>query len=292
MAAELREETGSKYVKHAPANKRLVGEYPISHPEDTEQFLLRAAIGLPTGEFLLLDRANKHIKLIDVNFQCLAIMKFATYPFDVCASKKRRNEYYVTEPEAQTVFCIMAGNGRITKYKSWRVFEDCRGITCWKSGIALSVMREGFKGTLGFLDYELKMKKKVWESELHIDLFKAPWYLESTNDGNQVVVSDQGNHSVICIEAKTLTIVFIFKSENLIGPRTLTVDQSDNIYVIGSSETCHNVVKITSEGKLKGILLSRKEKLNYPSGIAYSAKYGAVLLQRNRQNPTVCLYAV
>ncbi|XP_060552563.1 uncharacterized protein LOC132713876 [Ruditapes philippinarum] len=290
--AEFSEEVGAKFVKQAPPINRLVGEYPVSHADDTRPFLLRASIVLYTGEMLLLDRANKHIKLLDTNFKCLSVMKFTTYPFDICASNRKRNEFYVTEPEAQTVFCIMAGNGRMTKYKSWRIDEDCRGITCWKSGIALSVMRDGFRGTLGFLSYECKIKRKVWESELHAELFKAPWYLASIRDGDQVVVSDQGNHSVICVDAKTTNVIFIYKSDILIGPRTLTVDSEDNIYVIGSSETCHNVVKITPAGKLKGVLLSRRDKLNYPSGISYSMKDRAVVLQRNHDKPTVSIFRI
>lgn len=133
---------------------------------------------------------------------------------------------------------------------------------------------------------------KVYETELQTQLFRAPWYLESIRGGNQVVVSDQGNNSVICIEANSLNVIFIFKSENLIGPRTLTVDDEDNIYVIGSSETCHNVVKISPEGKMRGILVSRKDKLNYPSGIAYNVKAGALVLQGNREKSTVCIYTV
>jgi hypothetical protein len=153
-------------------------------------------------------------------------------------------------------------------------------------------MREGFKGTLGFLDYDCKIKRKVWESEEHQDLFKAPWYLDSIRGGTQVVISDQGNHSIICMEAKTLLIIFVFKNENLIGPRTLTVDSEDNIYVIGSSERCHNVVKISSEGKLRGILLSRKDKLNYPSGISYNATHKTIVLQRNKEQATVSIYNI
>lgn len=289
MATDLHEVPGTKYVKK-PSNNRLVGEYPISHAEDKDPFLLRACEVLPTGDLLLLDKANKHIKLVDKEYNCVSVMKFSTYPFDICVSKRRKNEFYVTEPEEQTLHCIMAGQGRMTKYKTYKIFEDCRGVTCWKSGIAVSVMREGFIGTLGFLDYDGKIKKKVWESDDHRDLFKAPWYLDSIRGGNQVIVSDQGNHSVICLEVKTLLVIFLFKNENLIGPRTLTVDSEENIYVIGSSERCHNVVKISPEGKLKGIMLSRKDKLNYPSGIAYNASDNTIVLQRNRENPAISVY--
>lgn len=290
MAVDLREETGKKYVKQKPDRRIPLEQHRISHPDDTEQFLLRASLALSTGEILLLDRANKDIKLIDKCFNCVAVLKFDTYPFDICKSNRKRSEYYVTEPEMETVHCIIAGNGRIAKYKQYRIDEECRGITCWKSGVAVSVMRVGFRGTLGLLDYDFKLKRKVWESELHKELFRAPWYLESFNGGRNIVVSDQGNHSVICLDAKTLSTIFIFEHEQLIGPRTLTMDSHDNIYVIGSNEACHNVVKISPEGKLKGIFLSRKDKLNYPSGITYNKANETILLQRNRDVPTFCVY--
>lgn len=140
MAAHLHEVAGTRYVKQVPTNKRLVSQHLISHPDDTEKFSLRASIVLTTGEFLFLDKANKHIKLVDTHFKCVSVMQFNTCPFDICASNKRKSEFYVTEPEEQSIHCIMAGQGSLTKYKSWSIFEDCRGITCWKSGIALTVM--------------------------------------------------------------------------------------------------------------------------------------------------------
>ncbi|KAL4221527.1 hypothetical protein ACF0H5_019784 [Mactra antiquata] len=292
MSTELREMKSSKFVKRKSGRNLLVGEHRINHLDDTEDFILRASLVLPSGEVLLLDKANKNIKLFDQHFHCTAVLNFDTYPFDICPSNRKRSEYYVTEPEQQTVYCIMAGNGRICKYKQSRIDEDCRGITCWKSGVAISVMREGFVGTIGLLDYNFKIKRKIWETDFCTKLFRAPWYLDTIRDGSQLVISDQGNHSLICIDVRTLGTIFVVQNAVLMGPRTLAVDTNDNIYVIGSHESCHNVVKISPEGNKIDVLLSRNDKLNYPSGLSYDKFNNRLLLQRNKDKPTICLYSL
>ncbi|KAH3821750.1 hypothetical protein DPMN_123517 [Dreissena polymorpha] len=291
MSALLHAERSSKYVKRTKqGTTRSSADHVISHPDDVEPFIARASIVLPTGEVLLLDKANKNLKLLDSKFQVVAVMKFSTYPFDICASNNRKNEYYVTEPEEQSIHRIGAGQGRLALYKTKRLYEDCRGITCWKSGVAVTVMREGFIGTLGLLDYDCKIKKKMWETDTDMGLFRAPWYLESIRGGTQLVVSDQGKNSVFGIECKTLAVLFVFNHPNLVGPRTLAVDVNDNIYVIGSSETCHNVIKITPDGQLKGVLLTRKDKLNYPAALSYGAKNNCLVLQKDREKPNISVY--
>ena len=291
MDGKLHAQKGPTY-KNKQTGSRLVARHSISGPGDSKTLNLQAFIVFGSSGFVLIDKSNKDIKLIDSDFKVIDSLQLKTRPFDLCMANRSISEFYVTEPEAEVVHCIKVHKNKMKVKRSMVIDEDCRGITCWKSGLAVSVMIEGFTGTLGVLDYDCNISRKTWQTDIGTRLFRAPWYLSSNCEGNNIVVSDQGNHSVICIEALTLHIVFVLKNADLHGPRSVVCDLNDNIYVIGSSERCHNVVKISRTGKLVDILLSRGDKLNYPSGLAFSPNDNTILLQANRERPLVSVYEI
>ena len=293
MAAHLKAEPAPRFVKKkAPSSNQFVSEHFINHSSDTGTFLLKASTVLPNHGIVCIDKTNKNIKLCDFNFSCMAVLKLNTCPFDVCASNKNSSEVYVTEPEREMIHRIKVLKHELKIVQSMDIEEDCRGITCWTSGLAVTVMRPGFVGTFGLLGYDGKVKKKTFETDEHVNLFRAPWYIASTKEGSEVVISDQGNHSVICLQVKSLTVRFVFKCDRLVGPRSLALDSTGFIYVVGSSEGCHNVVVISADGRFVGVMLSRADRLNYPSGLAYNPINSTIHLQRDRDSATISVYAV
>lgn len=290
MATSMRSKKGPKYVKSRKPSKPLFREYPVNHDADRKSLVVRACTVLTSGQIILLDKANKNIKLLNERFQCIAVLKLATSAFDICKSNRRASEFYVTEPEQQTIRRITAEKAQLKIKRSHKIFEECRGITCWMSGLAVTVMQENFLGTLGLLDYDFSLKKKVFESDIG-GLFRAPWYLESIADGSQVVVSDQGNGSILCLDCKTFQIIFKFCNiGTLCNPRSLTCDTKDNIYVIGGDTVIQYVVKLSSKGKLERVFVEPKYGLNFPYGIAYLPSENALLLQRDREKPNICIF--
>lgn len=282
-----------KYVKSKKANKRPLLHHAITHADDTKPFSLRAGAALSAEE--IIDKGNNNIKLLDKNFKCIDVMTLPTYPFDICASNKHLSEFYVTEPEGKSVHCIGVNKNRLKTVRSHVIYEDVRGITCWKAGVAVTVMRDGFRGTLGLLNYNFDIKKKVFESVLHRNLFKAPWHLESIKNGCQIVVSDQGNHSVTCLDCETLQIVFIVSSKSsvhLYGPRALTHDADDNIYVItsGMFGDLHQFAKISPDGTVISKVSEVENLTNRPSGIFYCAWVNALLFQADKTRETLDVY--
>ena len=143
--------------------------------------------------------------------------------------------------------------------------------------VACKVPRQRGTGEILILDKEGNIKRKLG---VHADgtcMFDAPTHIAVNKASKNVIVTDRDASAVTCL-APDGSVIYQFKSPDLLRPRGVYIDAVGNALVCGESST--NVVILTSDGKMHGTLLKDKhtEIRRQPCSIDLDESNGKILI--------------
>ncbi|XP_063435609.1 tripartite motif-containing protein 2-like [Mytilus trossulus] len=123
----------------------------------------------------------------------------------------------------------------------------------------------------------------------HIDHPGLVWSLSAVFNG-KIYYSDffDDDDVLHCINLDG-TNIFSYQHPELIGPTGVAVDTHGNVYVAGLSS--NNVHQLSGDGTLLSIILTKKDGIKYPRGMAYNREKRELLLI-NQDRKIIQFYAI
>ena len=277
-----------KHVK-----KKSVGflaEHDIRLTTDKNKSLICSSLVLSSGDIVIADNNNKILKLYDNEFRIISVLQLSQFPTDMCISNKSLDEIYVTDID--TIHLINVEEG-LNDIGPVRLDGQKWGITTWKNGLVVGItlkvkgaqendklgtMRMMDKNMIRLLNFEGFVVRTLTNDTLSNFSIVCPFHMTSAYGGQRIVVSDSGTNQVTCLDVDG-GIVFIYKDRELKVPTSLATDGHGSIYIIG--QYTGNVHQISENGVKLGIILSDKDGLRWPGGIAYDNWNNKLILQTN-----------
>ncbi|XP_053405073.1 uncharacterized protein LOC128558867 [Mercenaria mercenaria] len=252
-------------AKHKQAVLRT--EFNIRAASDKEICSIHASAVLGNGFIVLADLKNSNLKLFDPDKRtCTAVLKLEKGPRDICASNVNDTDLYVNEAGVKGIHLINTIDFSISK--TLPTEGECYGVACWKRGIAVtSTSYKTYYGQyeLQLLDYHGRVNRKFIVGKVKNLEFNLPWYLSSNVDGQQILISDFGNHRVTCIDVDG-SVIFVYKDSDLIRPVSLSTDNENDIFVV--SQRSHCIHHLSCKGEKRGVVYA-ENSMEYPGGISF-----------------------
>ena len=267
-------------------------EHDIRLPTDKDKTLICASLVLPSGDIIIADNNNKNLKLYDNEFRIISVLQLNQFPTDMCLSNISLDEIYVTDIDTIHVISVDEGLNVIGPV---RLDGQKWGITTWKNGLAvgitlqfkdtpvqarenLGVIRMVDKNLIRLLNFEGFVVRTLTNDTLSNFSIVCPFHMSSVYGGKRIVVSDSGTNKVTCLDVDG-GIVFVYNDRELKVPTSLATDGHGSIYIIGQyTGTVH---QITENGLKLGIILSDRDGLRWPGGIAFDNWNNRLILQAN-----------
>lgn len=282
-----------KHVKKK--NAVFLADHDIKLPTDTDRAFICASLVMSSGDIVVADNNNKVLKLYDNEFRIISVLQLNQFPTDMCTSNKSLDEIYVTDID--TIHLINVEDGLnvmgpvLLDGQKW-------GITTWKGGLAVGItlkvkcVKESSVGVndqsqiiqmmdknmIRLLNFEGFIVRTLTNDTLPNFSIVCPFHLTSVYGGQRIIVSDSGTSRVTCLDTEG-GVVFVYKDRQLKVPSSLTTDGHGSIYILG--QYSGNVHQITENGVKLGIILSDKNGLRWPGGIAYDNWNNSLILQAN-----------
>lgn len=252
-----------------PIQAKFTGQKNIQMKDDNEkvQCWITGISVFPSGEIIMVDMANKKIKLFSKDFEPLSQVKLDTIPQDISISPVNVSDAYFTKPfSKEGIQKTCMSDGILSLKESFWTNGTNRGITCTKAGILTSVQDGRYHDLdinhfkIDLLDYEGNVLQSVSTDSNGFRLFKLPLYFTVDSTGKQMIVADCIKHfSYVVSVDMSGKIRFKYEgiNNNLVTPRGLTIDDEDNIYVTEWER--HNVYILSQTGKRLQVLFTHQE---------------------------------
>ncbi|XP_071167356.1 tripartite motif-containing protein 2-like [Mytilus edulis] len=123
----------------------------------------------------------------------------------------------------------------------------------------------------------------------HIDHPGLVWSLSAVFNGKIYYSDFSDDDDVLHCITLDGTNIFSYKHPQLIGPTGVAVDTHGNVYVAGLSS--NNVHQLSRDGTLLSIILTKKDGIKYPRGMAYNREKRELLLI-NQDRKIIQFYAI
>ncbi|KAH3823591.1 hypothetical protein DPMN_125399 [Dreissena polymorpha] len=236
--------------------------------DNKEQKCWITGIGVfPSGEIVMVDMANKKIKLFGKEFEYLSQAQLDTIPQDISVSPVDASCAYFTKPfSKEGIQKVVMADGKLALKEYFVTNGTNRGITCIKAGILTSVQDGRYHDVdinhfkIYLLDYTGNVLQAVSTDTNGSRLFKLPLYFTVSSNCKQLIVSDcikQNSYIVNVDMSGKIKFKYSGTNNNLITPRGLTIDDEDNIYVTEWERS--SVYILNAEGKRTQTLMSHRE---------------------------------
>ncbi|KAL4221294.1 hypothetical protein ACF0H5_019557 [Mactra antiquata] len=252
-----------------PVQTKFICQKNIKLPDDNKdvQCWITGMGVFPSGEIIMVDMANRKIKLFTKDLEFLSQIKLETIPQDISISPVNASDAYFTKPfSKEGIQKVTLSDGKLTLKESFWTNGTNRGITCTKAGILTSVQDGRYHDLdinhfkIDLLDYDGQVLQSVSTDLNGSRLFKLPLYFTVNSTGKQVIVADCIKHlSYVVSVDMTGKVRFKYEgiNNNVVTPRGLTIDDEDNIYVTEWER--HNVYILSPAGKRLQVLFSNEE---------------------------------
>ncbi|KAH3843467.1 hypothetical protein DPMN_116985 [Dreissena polymorpha] len=244
-------------------------EYNFRADIDREICSVHASAVIASGHIVLVDLKNSNIKLFNPEIRkCMSVLKFEGGPRDLCVSNKNPNEVYVAKKGVRGIHHVTSTRGVLAIKETIGTEGECSGIACIKDGLAVTTtVNKTYYGQqeLRLLEYRGRVKRRFSADKYKQIAYNMPWYLCSNMDGQRVLMSDFGNHTITCVDIDG-DVIFVFKDPALLRPASLASDANFDIFAV--SQRGHCVHHISQDGAKKGVIYSEK-MMEFPGGIAF-----------------------
>lgn len=161
--------------------------------------------------------------------------------------------------------------------KRINVNTTCSGITSTNGMLVFCSIDKGLR--------KVNLKdERIFEI---VDFAADTWsYVTSFND--RLYYTSSYRNKVVCYDINGIILWTFTDTSVLENPRSITVDDYGNVYVVGS--TSANVIVISPDGKEHRQLLSKADKLDIPWALHYDSQTRQLLVANH--NTSAFLYSV
>lgn len=228
---------------------------------------------LKGGRIVVADYLGQNVKFYDWKMlKLIDHLQLRSPPYEVCTSALDDKIVYVTVPYEHKILELELGEDNIELIKEIETEGRCYGISSYLGGIAVSLRIDDHIWQIEILDYRGNVIKVFKDDEHGRELFGFADYLITDIEGTKLYVTDGLKNAVYCFDLKKSTQISIkelyrYTDSHLKIPKSLVLDPKGNLYVVGC-ESC-NVQKISSTGEKLGVILSHRDQIENPMGIAY-----------------------
>lgn len=240
----------------------LVGEYDLKGQTDKEKCQIIASVFLENDKLVVADQGNKNIKLYDSQFTYKSSMHLVNFPVALCPSKQVISELFASS--GNTLFLIGTHQELTLIRKIDTNAPKIEGLAPWEFGIAIvfksmrsKTDRKG-KLEVHLMTYEGEVKYEIIiSSQCSVRMVTPIWYITTTNDGSELLLSDTNLNRIISIDISNWHVVYVLRGKTKGGaPRSLAMDPDGNLLVSWYGE----VHKISQFGKDLGVPVSDIDK--------------------------------
>lgn len=240
----------------------LIGEYDQKAPEDRAKCHIIASVFLGNDKLVVADKANKNIKLFDTQYRYKSAMQIETFPVALCPTSHVDSELFASSGNKLFLF---GTNNELTLIRTIETdVPKIEGLAPWESGIALVFKsfksRYDNKGHLEvhLLTYEGNVMYEITiSSQFNVKMVTPIWYITTTNDGKELLLSDTNLNRIISIDISSWHVVYVLRGRAKGGaPRSLTIDPEGNVLVTWYGE----VHKISQQGRDLGVPVKNVDK--------------------------------
>lgn len=242
-------------------------EYNVRAATDKEICSIHASAVLKNGCIALADLKNNNLKLFSPEKrQCILVLKLEKGPRDISVSNVNGSDLYAIERSVKGIHVVTTDDFSISK--TIPTEGECFGVACWKYGIAVTTMSHKTyfgKYELHLLDYHGRVKRKFTTEKVRNLEFNLPWYLSANLEGQALLVSDFGAHTITCVDVDG-GVLFVYKDNGLVRPVSMATDNNNDILVVG--QRSHNIHHLSHKGEKKGEIYS-ENSMEFPGGISF-----------------------
>lgn len=272
VASDRRVLLEAKVVQTSKANIRI--------PSDKKSPQITGCVFLPNGGVVLCDRRNDNVKLLDASYTVKESLGFPGQPRDVsvvgdktviiCLPDHKSLQYVDVEPKLTPGRVILLKKMPLAvEVVEDEIYVPCKGPN--KSGT----------GEILILNKDGNLKREIGKQADGSFLFDCPSDITVSKTTRNIFVSDRETSFVTCLSPSG-SVLYQYKSPDLIRARGLYLDAVDNIFVCGESST--NLQVLTTTGKMHKELLTAADVVKQPCSIAYREENGMLLIGCYNQN--------
>ena len=251
---------------------KVKGEWPTPSVNGAEY--------LPDGRLLVVDNANKKVKLLSSSFSyegSVGIDKL----YDIAVVNKTTaiaTDYSSTKPQLHFINVTPS----LQLQSAIPLEQRCFGIDVYNGTIYITCHKynEG-QGHIKLLDMYGKLTGTigVTEGQGHNSyMFRRPVFVRVSRLTGNVYVSDWTEHTVTCLSPKGEVIFQFLNTNALKYPDNFILDDRDNILIVGDGV---DILEILDNGQNFKILprkVRNDDGLRYPDALAYRPTDGVLLV--------------
>lgn len=182
-----------------------VGKYVTASPDDALPCHIISSTFLTNGKLVAADVSNKNIKLYDEHYELESIIDIEHFPIAMCASSANPSEMFASSGNMIYTFTTAKLFKMIHAFPT--DIRRIEGLTTWQKGVAaLFKNKKAPSDKKGHLEVHLfnlegrVLYQIVVSSPFSVRLVTPVWYIASSNDGSEIVLSDTQNNRIISVD--------------------------------------------------------------------------------------------
>ncbi|XP_052817694.1 uncharacterized protein LOC128243788 [Mya arenaria] len=247
------------------------GDINTRWSEDKKSCWITGSALLSPGLFLLPDRANHSVKLVDVTTRTVTShLKLPCAPWAVCALPD--DQAAVTLPFKCMIQLLSTQGGQLSCEKEIKVSSGCCGIAYYNNRLYVSY-KSNPRIIVVTLDGQIV---KTFQRDDGKQLFKAPYSLTvSSSTPPTLYVSDLTAHKVLQLSLDG-TLLRKYRDDQLINPRSIVEVGPGQLLVCGQGS--NNVMLLTEKDGKMAEILGHREGLPNPYTLAFCSHIRAIVV--------------
>ena len=246
VSESQREKTKTTYFpKMKVQNSR---EVQIKLPNDKSLPCITGCTFMVDGQLLLCDFNNNTIKLLNSTFDITGNLALDCGPWDISAVDS--NRAVVTFPNTKQLKFIDIVPSLKTD-KQIQLDKYCYGVDVVRDEIYVTCHDNPDNAEIRVFDKNGTFIRKIPDVNYTLSSLRLPYYIAVSKTSSMIYLSDWNTSIVSCISVHGSS-VFNYEHTGWIRPRTVLVDEEDNILVCG--EKSYNVHAVTSTSQHHSVL--------------------------------------
>ena len=249
----------------------LLKSVDMRQDDDSNECWYTGATFLADGRLVLVDRANRKLKLFGKNYRLLNAISFSSKPWDVTVVNE--TEVAVSLPEEHGIQLMSLEDDDVSPTEYFNTDEACFGLK-FVRGKFLALCYDGRPPSLKIISSDGRELAAIAADDDGSPLFSRPIYVTSNSAGTVIYVSDERRGNITTL-TETSEHCFTYSTLDMNHAAGLTLDREGHLFVCRNHSKSVQVV--SPEGDRVKTIISRDE-VSYPRAIALDAKEERLLI--------------
>ncbi|XP_052272267.1 uncharacterized protein LOC127872861 isoform X2 [Dreissena polymorpha] len=230
---------------------------------------IRGICELSCGDILIVDKRNKRVKLLDIQYKVVAHADLIGSPMDMCTISP--TEVAVTIEESKTNMIVQFLNVKDRQIYIGRTLDfkhKCHGIAFFKNTLFITSLTALYQYTM-----DGQLVKKIYEDTAG---FQTVYKCAVSPDGSRLYIINYSHDNLLTLSTDG-TVLSSLKNPAFHNPRGVHVIETGQLLVCGDT---NNVVQVDGEGGVV-TLATKINGLDRPDSVYYSAHTGRLIVGYN-----------